>query len=83
MNNSDMEPAVLKIDCEGCEYEVILNSSKTTLRKFSHILVEYHYGYKNIKKKLEKCGFQVSVTEPRYTLDTKMHIGLLNAKIIT
>ena len=79
MDMNDMDPAVLKIDCEGCEYDVILTSSKNILRKFSHLIIEYHYGYKNLKDKLEKCGFKVSITEPRYTLDTKMYLGYLYA----
>jgi FkbM family methyltransferase len=55
---------VLKMDCEGCEYETILSTNENTLRKFSHIMIEYHYGYKNLKEKVEKCGFEVSVTRP-------------------
>ena len=35
------------------------------LKKFSHIIIEYHFGYKNLKEKLEKNGFKVSVTRPR------------------
>ena len=80
MNYDDMDPAVLKIDCEGCEYDIILNSSKTTLRKVRHIIMEYNYGYNNLKMKLEKCGFKVSVSEPRYSLDSKMYVGYLNAE---
>ena len=56
--------AVLKMDCEGCEYQAILSSTSETLRFFSHILIEYHFGYKNLREKLEKSGFQVSVTRP-------------------
>lgn len=57
--------AVLKMDCEGCEYESLLSTPDNTLQRFSHILIEYHYGYKNIKQKLEKSGFNVSVTKPK------------------
>lgn len=61
-----IKPSILKIDCEGCEYDVILPASSDTLLNFTHIQIEYHYGYKNLKKKLEGCGFHVKVTEPRY-----------------
>ncbi len=60
------KPAILKLDCEGCEYETILKSSSKLLSNFSQIQIEYHYGYKNLKSKLEDSGFKVSVTEPRY-----------------
>lgn len=51
--------SILKVDCEGCEYDVILSSTPETLQRFSHIQIEYHYGYKNLKTKLETSGFQV------------------------
>jgi FkbM family methyltransferase len=63
-NNVLRGDAVLKMDCEGCEYDTILSSSGDTLGFFSHIQLEYHRGYKNLKEKLEKCGFRVSVTKP-------------------
>ena len=59
-------PSILKIDCEGCEYDVILSASCDTLLNFSHIQIEYHQGYQNLKKKLEVCGFRVKTTEPIY-----------------
>jgi hypothetical protein len=59
-------PSILKIDCEGCEYDVIMSSSCATLLNFTHIQIEYHQGYENLKKKLEACGFRVRITEPSY-----------------
>jgi len=29
------------------------------------MMIEYHYGYKNLKEKLERSGFRISVTRPR------------------
>jgi FkbM family methyltransferase len=56
---------ILKMDCEGCEYESILSADENTLQKFNHIMIEYHYGYKNLKQKLERSGFRVSIGRPR------------------
>jgi len=85
IKTNKIESALLKMDCEGCEYDSILNSSEDILKKFSHIQLEYHYGYKNIKNKLEKCGFEVSITKPIFNLnyeasESKMYIGFLYAK---
>ena len=61
IKDEDFTDGILKLDCEGCEYDVILESSKSLLQKFSHIQIEYHMGYENIKQKLESCGFKVNV----------------------
>jgi FkbM family methyltransferase len=61
-----IESALLKIDCEGCEYDTILETPSDILRKFSHIQIEYHYGYKNLQKKLEDSGFDVKISPPRF-----------------
>ncbi|MEX0656427.1 MAG: FkbM family methyltransferase [Nitrosopumilaceae archaeon] len=78
-------PCILKMDCEGCEYDSILASSKETLRNFSHIQLEYHFGYKNLKTKLEDSGFDVIVTRPRIGLplsqeEKKSFFGYIFAK---
>jgi FkbM family methyltransferase len=56
----NLKNAVLKVDCQGCEYAIILNSSNSDLRKFSQIMIEYHYGNKRLEEKLEDAGFEVS-----------------------
>jgi hypothetical protein len=61
-------PEVLKVDCEGCEYDFVLNASDQDLRRFSHIQIEYHYGYQNLKTKLESCGFAVRYTRPSLSI---------------
>lgn len=80
----NLEDAALKIDCEGCEYNVILNAPVDTLRKFDQIVMEYHYGYLDIKEKLERAGFMVKNTKPKYNFnsdtDNDMLIGMLYAE---
>ena len=66
MKSQNIESSILKMDCEGCEYDTILQTPCEILRKFTHIQIEYHYGYKNLQKKLEKCGFKVSISPPKY-----------------
>ena len=48
----NISSAILKIDCEGCEYDIILSAPDEIIKKFTHIQIEYHYGYKNLKKKI-------------------------------
>jgi hypothetical protein len=66
VQRSAINPDVLKLDCEGCEYDVILSSCPEILAKFSHVQIEYHYGYKNLARKLEKCGFNIASSSPKY-----------------
>ncbi len=77
-------PAILKIDCEGCEYGVLLKADDSDLRKFKQIQIEYHYGYLNLEKKLEHAGFKISRTTPKHSInqeaeDKELFIGLIYA----
>jgi FkbM family methyltransferase len=55
----------LKMDCEGSEYDIILNLDDETLGKISKIAMEYHdfwnYHHRQIANFLENHGFKVTV----------------------
>ena len=87
LKHSNSTFRILKIDCEGYEYEIILSTACETLQKFSHIQIEYHYGYQNLQEKLEKCGFRISITKPStfrtpLGMNSRMYIGNLYAEKI-
>ena len=71
----DVNDAILKLDCEGCEYETILNSSSEILQKFTDIQIEYHNGYKDLEKKLLSVNFEVS-----HAVIDNMNRGHIHAK---
>ena len=71
----NLKHAALKVDCEGCEYDLILNASDSTLLAFDQIIIEYHYGYRNLVNRLRQAGFRV-----KYSLPTYMHLGLIYAE---
>ena len=58
------DESILKMDCEGCEYDSILHTPDKVLQRFSHIQIEYHLGYRNLKEKLERCGFKITISVP-------------------
>jgi len=81
-----LKGAVLKIDCEGDEYGLILGAKRETLRKFDQILIEYHYGFRNLAKKLRDAGFSVKSDIPSYGKNPTpgmpgMYYGLIHAKL--
>jgi len=61
-----MEDAALKIDCEGSEYDIILKAKNSTLRNFTQIMIEYHFGFQTLEKKLISAGFRVRHSTPTY-----------------
>ncbi len=50
------------MDCEGCEYESVLNADPGDLAVFSQIVIEYHNGYREIKRHLEAAGFSTEIS---------------------
>ena len=76
--------AVLKIDCEGCEYD-LLSEENESLKRFSDVQIEYHYGFKVLVEKLKDSGFQVNFTDPfeifnKAAINSKMEVGFIYAK---
>jgi len=80
----NLKHAALKIDCEGCEYDLILNASDEALKAFDQIIMEYHYGYRNLVKRLEQAEFKVKYSLPKQFHDVEadnsnMYLGLIFA----
>jgi hypothetical protein len=55
------EGSALEMDCEGCECETMLNADLGDLAVFSQVIIEYHNGYREIKRHLEAAGFSTEV----------------------
>jgi len=84
LNKYEIEDAILKMDCEGCEYN-LLDEDEDILRRLRMIQIEYHYGYEKLKEKLEEFGFKVKYTEPVKTYNPdasnpNMVVGYIYAK---
>jgi len=54
---------VMKMDCEGCEYDAVLNSRK--IGELRQIQLEYHYGPGRLVEALRGAGFEVEATRPQ------------------
>jgi len=61
-----IDDAILKVDCEGCEYSIFQKASKEVLQRFVGIYIEYHYGYADLALRLKEDGFNVIYTKPTY-----------------
>lgn len=62
-NNKIKKCDYLKMDCEGAEYEILLNASKKLLKKINSISMEYHKNgdVDKLKNFLEKNDFKVII----------------------
>lgn len=83
INKFGLNQAVLKMDCEGCEYDAILNCPEEMLHHFDEIAMEYHFGNEKLVDKLKNCGFEVKVTQARTEFNTTsktiMKVGFIFA----
>jgi FkbM family methyltransferase len=60
---------LLKLDCEGAEYEVLMKASLDTLSVVENIAMEYHIGLNSqgpeeLAAFLSQCGFNVQLRPP-------------------
>lgn len=61
VNEHKIQDGILKIDVDGFEYEIMEEANCNTLKHFTHIIMEYHFGVKDLVKKLNKCGFKTDI----------------------
>jgi FkbM family methyltransferase len=76
------DPYLLKMDCEGCEAQVILGPERERLRAFEHIILETHphiTGVSNDKLlvPLKELGFECG---PPLLYDSKLHVSTYHCK---
>ncbi|MDP3015302.1 MAG: FkbM family methyltransferase [bacterium] len=83
----NISDGVLKIDCEGWEYDILENTKDEFLRRFEFFIAEYHYGFENLERRLNAAGFAVSYTKPTHVYVPErqgeykdMYVGMLFAK---
>jgi len=55
--------SVLKMDCEGSEFNILLNTPKETINTFEHIYIEIHqnglFPVEYLKNHIISCGFEL------------------------
>ena len=62
MNQFNGEDLILKMDCEGGEYNIVKSLERSgLLPEFNLILMEYHKGYRDLREMLLRNGFTVIV----------------------
>ena len=60
----------LKLDCEGSEFEIILNSEPSLMGRITRIVMEYHdhlsegFSHRDLLQKLDKLGFHTTAYNP-------------------
>jgi len=74
---------LLKLDCEGAEYPILMNAPQTVLRRIHRIIMEYHdragsYTHTDLETFLIANGFRVS-THPNFV---HADLGYLYAELI-
>jgi len=69
---------VLKMNCEGCEFDIILNMEKPM---FYEIGVEYHDKPDKLVEKLKELGYEVALVKQLPASGRYGDLGILHAKL--
>lgn len=68
---------LLKMNCEGAEYEILLNTSDDNLKKVERMVLDCHdiqgHSVHDLKSHLEKAGFKVRLVEQWMGLHVYLH----------
>jgi hypothetical protein len=82
INKYDLNDGVLKMDCEGCEYDIVLNDYEH-VKAFDELIVDYHVG--DVPKLLEVLSkdywckiLRVMSTSEPYTAPRGRHSSSFN-----
>lgn len=81
IENYDVKPDILKMDCEGCEFEII---SSADLSMFNDIIFEHHSfitgkNHKNLMDILEKQGFKINTYLCNASRKSFNELGIIHA----
>ena len=81
LKDYNFTPDILKMDCEGCEFEIILNYELTM---FNEIIFEHHSkiagkDYKPLIEKLKKDGFEINTYTVTASQQDFEDIGIIHA----
>ena len=76
------DPYLLKIDCEGCEAQVILGPERERLRAFERIIFETHPHITGVSNEellasLKELGFECRL---RITFEPKLGVDIYHCK---
>lgn len=80
--NNIAKISLAKIDCEGAEFEIILNSPDEVLKKIDNFYIEYHIMTpemqpQKIIQKLQKLGYKTKISPSSYS----KNLGMILATI--
>lgn len=64
----DIDNWLLKMNCEGCEYQIFGSVENQVLRKFSEVQMHYHSDPQPLIDRLKEAGFKVRLNDYIYAI---------------